>query len=165
VDKSDFLPSERKSMYDCLSLASILTQNYQKFGSPNHFEEIKNYYLLPRANYAVTRLIGKKTTDEVLIQAVKKYAFTINSVLNSIDSYLAKKHNEENLELHLKLNNYLNDDQKKLSLSQKSVLMINSLPEVSSTLVGMRKVEFVKDMLECIKTDYVNNVYDYWLSD
>jgi aryl-alcohol dehydrogenase-like predicted oxidoreductase len=164
VDKSDFSSSEKKSLYDCLSLASILTNNYQSFESPNHFEEIKNYYIIPRADYAISQLVDRKTKDEELIKAVKKYAFAINSVLGSIDGYLAKKHNDRNAELHEKLNTYLFEEQQKLTLSGKAVLMINSLPEVSSTLIGMRKVKFVKDMLECMRSEYVKDAYKFWLS-
>jgi len=165
VGSSNFSSSEKRSLYDCLSLAKIIKSTYQGFNSPNHFEEIKNYYLIPRVNYALSMLVGSGMTNEILIKAIKKYAFAVNNLLDSIYGYLAKRYNEGNKELHAKLDSYLNDEQKKLTLSQKSVLMINSLPEVSSTMVGMRKVEFVKDMLVCMKSDYVNDVYDFWLSD
>jgi aryl-alcohol dehydrogenase-like predicted oxidoreductase len=165
VDNIDFSSSEKRNLYDCLSLAKIIKSTYQSFNSPSHFEEIKNYYLIPRVNYALSLLVGHGMTNEALISIIKKYAFAVNSLLDSIYGYLAQKYNEGNKELHAKLNNYLNEAQKKLTLSQKSVLMINSIPEVCSTMVGMRKVEFVKDMLAGMNSDYVSNVYDFWLSD
>ena len=54
------------------------------------------------------------------------------------------------------------DSYHQLSLSQKSVLMINSLSEISCTLVGMRKEEYVNDIIEI--TDYKpqQKAYEYW---
>jgi hypothetical protein len=40
--------------------------------------------------------------------------------------------------------------------------MINSLPEVSCTLVGMRSQAYVKDVLESVKSNYVGEKYDFW---
>ncbi|MFO7447054.1 MAG: aldo/keto reductase [Ignavibacteriaceae bacterium] len=159
VDKTDFTSSEKKSLYDCLSLASILSQKYEKFESPNHFQEIKGYYLIPRANYAISQLVGKLTNNEELINVIKRYAVTTNILLDSIESDLSLKHNETNRRLHEETAKYLDEEQKKLSLSQKAILMINSLSEVSCTLVGMRKIEYVKDVLGSIRTEYVKNPF------
>ena len=46
-------------------------------------------------------------------------------------------------------------DQQKLSLSQKVILLINSLPEVSCTLVGIRSQSYVKDVLSSVKSNYI----------
>ena len=51
---------------------------------------------------------------------------------------------------------------KKLSLSQKAILLINSIPEVSSTLVGMRNEEYVDDVINSIKNKYFDNYKEIW---
>ncbi len=165
VDKIDFAPSEKRSMYDCLSLAAIISGNYNRFETPHQFQEMKGYYLIPRANYAISELVNKKRDDEDLIKVVRKYAVTTNILLDSVESSLAVKQNKLNQKVHADLNKYLSKEQQKLTLSQKSILMINSLNEVSSTLVGMRRPDYVEDVLGSIRSDYVNNVKNYWLKD
>jgi aryl-alcohol dehydrogenase-like predicted oxidoreductase len=64
--------------------------------------------------------------------------------------------------LHDKLNKYLNDEQREYSLSQKAIAFVNSLNEVSSTLVGMRKVEYVNDVLGSIKFQSNEKLREYW---
>ena len=74
---------------------------------------------------------------------------------NSIESDLARIWNKKNLDLQEKLDIFIEQDQQKLSLFQKVILMINSLPEVSCTLVGMRSQGYVKDVLESVNSKYI----------
>ena len=154
--------SERKSLNECLSLAEILKNNMDKIQSVNQFSEIKGYYLIPRANYAIQNLIKINKEDEKLVSTLNDYAVNVNVLMDSVESLFAKEQNDKNKEIHNELNKYLKKDQTKLSLSQKSILMINSLQEVSSTLVGMRKKEYVDDVLGSIATEYIDNAKDFW---
>jgi hypothetical protein len=80
---------------------------------------------------------------------------------DSIESDLARKWTKKNLDLHKKLDIFMVPAQQKLSLSQKVILMINSLPEVSCTLVGMRKEDYIKDVLLSIKSNYIKEKYEF----
>lgn len=157
-------PSAGKNLIDCLSLAEILKSNRQNFTNPGNFKEVKNYQLIPRANYAINQL-GKHFDDEKAVRTLRNYAVTVNILLDSIYSSLAKRQNEKNTHVHQKLDAYLNNDQKKLTLSQKSVIMINSLQSVTSTLVGMRSEEYVNDIIGSIQSDYVENPGKFWGND
>ena len=154
--------SEKKSITDCLSLGRILKENIEKFESPNHFKEVKGYYLVPRANYAVSQLTKFNPNDEKLIGELKNYALTNNILFDSIESELARKYNKQNQKMHEKINKFLNPEQKSLTLSQKAILMNNSLKEVSCTLVGMRTKSYVDDVLGSIKADYIELIDDAW---
>lgn len=154
--------SEKKNIVDCLSLSKILKTNYDKFESPGDFKEIKLNYFVPRANFAISE-IDKNYPDEVNVtRALRNYAVTTNILLSSIFSDLARKKNKENEALHQSINKYLNDEQKNLSLSQKSILLINSVPQISTTLVGMRNLHYIDDVINSIKSEYVTNALDFW---
>jgi aryl-alcohol dehydrogenase-like predicted oxidoreductase len=75
---------------------------------------------------------------------------------------LGHKKNEKNEVFHKSIDKYLKNEQKKLSLSQKAILLINSVPQVTSTLVGMRNEEYVKDVLNSIKTEYLVDSSLFW---
>lgn len=164
VDEKINNEDERKTLIDCLSVAQILMDNMKKFESPNHFTEVKGYYLIPRANYAVSGLAKSVEEDPEMIKTLTDYALTLNILLDSVESILAKVYNFKNEALHNKLNLYLKKEQFSLSLSQKAVLLCNSLNEVSCTLVGMRKKEYVDDVLGAVKQDYVDDAPVFWNS-
>ena len=150
VNKMNKNFSDKKSLLECLSLGKMLESNYDKFESPDHFTDIKGYYLIPRANFAINEIGKFFQNDDSLEHLLNNFAVTVNITLDSIESELARQWNENNKQLHDELNKYLNDEQTDFSLAQKAIAFVNSLNEVSSTLVGMRKVEYVNDVLGSI---------------
>jgi aryl-alcohol dehydrogenase-like predicted oxidoreductase len=155
---------ERKKLTDCLSMAQILKSERKNFTNPVNFKDIKGYHLIPRANYAINQL-GRNFDDDKAVRALRNYAVTINVLLDSIYSSLAKKQNEKNKYIHRKLDVFLNQGHKRLTLSQKSILMINSLSSVSSTLIGMRNENYVEDVIGSIMSDLIGNAAKFWEND
>jgi aryl-alcohol dehydrogenase-like predicted oxidoreductase len=162
VNKMNKNLNEKKSLLECLSLGKMLESNYDKFESPNHFTDIKGYYLIPRANFAINEIGKFFKSDDSLEHQLNNFAITVNITLDSIESDLARQWNENNKHLHDDLNKYLNDEQRESSLAKKAIAIVNSLNEVSSTLVGMRKIEYVNDVLGSIKFQSYEKLREYW---
>ncbi len=154
--------SEKKNVTDCISLSAILKSNYRKFDSPGNFNEIKSTYLIPRANFAINEIGKSYPNDENVIRALRNYAVTTNIIMDSILSNLAKRKNLENGKFHSAIDKFANSEQQKLSLSQKAILLINSVPQVSSTLVGMKSVNYVEDVQKSIKSEFIGGYADCW---
>jgi hypothetical protein len=154
--------SEKKNVTDCISLSAILKSNYRKFDNPGNFSEIKSTYLIPRANFAINEIGKSYPNDENIVRALRNYAVTTNILLDSIFSNLAKKKNLENEKFHSAINKFANSEQQKLSLSQKAILLINSVPQVSSTLVGMKSINYVVDVEKSIKSESIKQYADFW---
>jgi aryl-alcohol dehydrogenase-like predicted oxidoreductase len=154
--------SEKRNVVDCISVSSILKSNYNKFDSPGSFNEIKTTYLIPRANFAINEISKNYPEDENIVRALRNYAVTTNILLDSIFSNLAKKKSIENEFFHKVIDEFANSEQKKLSLSQKAILLINSVPQVTSTLVGMKDENYVKDVLKSIKSEVFENYIKFW---
>jgi len=146
-------------LYFCFGL---LKSNYKNFDDPGKFREIKTTYLIPRANFAINEIGKNYSTDENILRALRNYAVTTNILLDSIFSNLAKNKNKENHIFHKAIDKFAGFEQQKLSLSQKAILLINSVPQVTSTLVGMKSVNYVKDVRESIKSEYLGKYADYW---
>jgi hypothetical protein len=155
-------PTEKENLRKSISVSQILKTNYTKFNNPGSFNEIKTNYLIPCANYAVTQIGKSYGGDENILRSLRNYAVTTNIVIDSIFSNLAQKKNTENKPIHEVFNKYLSVEQKNLSLSQKITLLINSLPQVSTTLVGMKNIRYVDDVINCIKSDLVPRYMDFW---
>jgi aryl-alcohol dehydrogenase-like predicted oxidoreductase len=154
--------SEKKNLIDCLSLSKILVNNFNKFENPSDFQEIKISYLVPRANFAIIEISKNYPEDINITRSLRNYAVTTNIILSSIFNYLGRIKNKKNEKFHELINAYLNNEQKKLSLSQKIILLINSVPLITSTLVGMRNTDYVKDVINSIKNDYLTDPISFW---
>lgn len=154
--------SEKKNLIDSISVSQILKANYKQFDDPGRFNEIKSTYLIPRANFAVNEINKNYPNDEKIVRSLRNFAVTTNILLDSIFSNLAKKKNLQNLIFHKAIDKIANNEQQKLPLSQKAILLINSVPQVSSTLVGMKSVNYVQDVENSIKSAYFEKYSDYW---
>jgi hypothetical protein len=162
VNKMNNNFNDKKRLLECLSLGKMLESNYDKYESPNHFIDIKGYHFIPRANFAINEIGKFFQNDDSLEHLLNNFAITVNITLDSIESELARQWNEKNKQLHDEINKYLNDEQREYSLSQKAIAFVNSLNEVSSTLVGMRKVEYINDVLGSIKFQSYDKLREYW---
>jgi aryl-alcohol dehydrogenase-like predicted oxidoreductase len=162
VNKIDLETVDKNNLIECLSTGRLLEDNYDKFESPNQFKDMKGMYFIPRANFAINEIGKYFGQGKHIVNRLNNYALTVNIALDSVESDLARHWNEKHKPLHHELDNYLNDTERKLNLSQKAILFINSLAEISSTLVGMRKVKYVKDVIDSIKIQSDKNVEKYW---
>lgn len=156
------LSASEKNIIDCISVSKILKSNYKKFDDPGSFGEIKTTYLIPRANFAINEIGKSFPSDDNIVRALRNYAVTTNILLDSIFSNLAKIKNLKNETFHRPIDRFANNEQQKLSLSQKAILLINSVPEVTTTLVGMKSINYVDDVLKSIKSEVITNFADYW---
>ncbi|MDP2366428.1 MAG: hypothetical protein Q8M94_21965, partial [Ignavibacteria bacterium] len=154
--------SEKNNVVDCISLSKIIKSNYRKFDNPGNFNEIKSTYLIPRANFAINEIGKSYPDDQNVVRALRNYAVTTNILLDSIFSNLAKSKNLENENFHSAIDKFANSEQQKLSLSQKAILLINSVPLVSSTLVGMKNVNYVIDVQKSIKSEFIKEYANFW---
>jgi len=154
--------SEKKNVTDCISLSAILKSNYKRFDSPGNFNEIKSTYLIPRANFAINEIGKSYPNDENVVRALRNFAVTTNILLDSIFSILAKNKNLDNEIFHKAIDKFANNEQQKLSLSQKAILLINSVPEVTTTLVGMKSPNYVDDVQKSINSEFIERYADCW---
>jgi len=162
VEKIDIEKVDKNNLLECLSIGKLLENNYDKFESPNQFKDMKGMYLIPRANFAISEVGKYFGKGKHVVRRLNHYALTVNITLDSVESDLARHWNEMNKKLHNELDKHLNDRERKLKLSQKAILFINSLNEISSTLVGMRKINYVKDVIAYMKIQSDKNLQSYW---
>jgi len=162
VEKIDIKKVDKNNLLECLSIGRLLENNYDKFESPNQFKDMKGMYLIPRANFAIGEVGKYFGRGKHIVRRLNHYALTVNIALDSVESDLARHWNEMNKQLHNELDKHLDNRERKLNLSQKAILFINSLKEISSTLVGMRKIRYVKDVIAYMKIQSDTNLREYW---
>ncbi|UCH65304.1 MAG: aldo/keto reductase [Ignavibacterium sp.] len=162
VNKIEIESVDKNNLIQCLSTGMILESNYDRFESPNQFKDMKGMYLIPRANFAINEIGKYFGQGKHIVNRLNNYALTVNIALDSVESDLARHWNEKNKILHNELDEYLDETERNLNLSQKSLMFINSLSEISSTLVGMRSLNYVKDVVDYIKVQSDRSLENYW---
>lgn len=160
---SELFPEEqKKELINYFSLTGFLKENYNKFENIAHFRDAKSNYFIPRINIALNAVYQKNPKNEAISAELNEYVVYLNMVWDIIDSLYANQANQANSSLHSLLNNYLDEEFYNIPLSQKAILFINSLREVSSVLVGMRSIKYVNDVLEAMNQNYIIDTYKFW---
>jgi aryl-alcohol dehydrogenase-like predicted oxidoreductase len=151
----------REAVNYFLKAGQLLKENWKNFGTIESFNDVKKQFLIPRVNFAFSVMMKSPNLTNEMKDRLDKIARQINKLMKIIETIyglIAKSRSNkihESLNLSVKTND--NDSFKKLSLSQKEIMLINSLDGVSSTLVGMRQNRYVYDVLGALKAGKIEN--------
>lgn len=143
-----------------LKAGQLLKENWKNFGSIESFNDVKKQFLIPRVNFAFTTLVSTPNLTEEMKTKLDKIARQINKLMGIIDSIYGLLANGRSRKIHTKLNEVIEQSEadrfKDLSLSQKAILLINSIKGVSCTLVGMRNEKYIDDVIGSMKAGEIN---------
>jgi hypothetical protein len=87
----------------------------------------------------------------------------IFNIINAVSGYYKNFANKRNHFFHSIINDICGSKYHNLTLSQKSVLLINSIDGVSCTLIGARKEKYVDDIISTLSYDKIENAGDIFL--
>lgn len=138
-----------------LKAGQVMKENWKNFGSIENFNDVKKQYLIPRVNYAFTVIMRSPNLTNEMKTKLDAIARQINKLMDIMESIYGLAANTRSKELHEKLNPVTGENEsrwfKTLSLSQKSIHVLNSFESISCTLVGMRQKKYVDDVIESLK--------------
>lgn len=136
--------------------------NWHEFASVEEWQDISQTILAPRLQYVFDILRPLSKDDEGLYSMLVQYAETADEVFEHISNNYSNRGHARAAKIHDALDSLLPEEDHKLSLSQKAVLLIRSLPGVSSVLVGMRSEEYVDDVVYGLQATPVDNAGERW---
>jgi hypothetical protein len=157
--------SQKHELIEFLSLSKFLKLNLKKISGVTHFNEIKSQYLIPQINFALKEIYNLDRDNPAAVSLLNQFAVTVNILLNSVGSIFAKSKNMENEKIHSMLNDYFVRTEDSIPLSQKAAKIISCLPGVSCVLIGMRKENYVRDIIAANKLETSKNITDFWKID
>ncbi len=147
-----------------LKAGQLLKENWKNFGSIESFNDVKKQFLIPRVNYALTTLVSSPSLTDEMKNKLDIIAKQVNKLMKIMDSIYGLLANVRSKEIHDKLNELIPEGLKDLTLSQKAILLINSLDEISCTLVGMRHEGYVDDAVKSIQHKKLDGARKIWES-
>jgi aryl-alcohol dehydrogenase-like predicted oxidoreductase len=164
LDILDLTKENKEAVSYFLKAGQLLKENWKSFGSIESFNDIKKQFLIPRVNFAISTLTTSPNLTDEMKDKLDKIARQINKLMSIIDSLYGLLSNIGSKDLHVKLNTTVEpaeaDNFKDLSLSQKAILFVNSLKEVSCTLVGMRQQKYVDDVTGALSAGVLIDAFD-----
>jgi len=144
-----------------LKAGQLLKENWKSFGSIESFNDVKKQFLIPRVNFAITAIADSPNLTSEMKDRLDKIAKQVNKMMGIIETIYGIIANSRSKDLHLMLNTAVDSKQadmfKDLALSQKAILLINSIYVISCTLVGMRQKAYVNDVLKSMKAEKIEN--------
>jgi hypothetical protein len=144
-----------------LKAGQILKENWKSFGSIENFNDVKKQFLIPRVNYAFTVMMRSPNITNEMKNRLDAIARQINKLMDIIETIYGLMANTRSKAIHKKLDKLVDEnlypDFKNLTLSQKAVLLLNSFPEISCTLVGMRQKKYIDDVAGSLKRPVIGS--------
>lgn len=125
---------------------TVLEDYKDKFVSVEHFHQTLNYSIIPQIKKLLKRIEALDKKREFY----ENYIELLNSGISKLESYLEAKQSARMKPLLIKLE-LKNSLLKNKSLSQAAVLTLLGFKGINSILVGMRKENYVNDILPILK--------------
>jgi aryl-alcohol dehydrogenase-like predicted oxidoreductase len=155
-------PQAYDAVVKLLSVGQWLDGKWQYLASFDEWRDLLFTVIKPRIQYAFDLLQNTIKTNREVSIALAEYAESIDEVMEHITNFYSTKAAERSVEIHKILDTVLPDEYNELSLSQKSVLMLRSIPGVSSVLVGMRSDEYVDDVIYGLQAKKLEDAEKVW---
>ncbi len=153
----------RMAVEQFLTLGRNLDEgNWHEFATTEEWQDISQKVLAPRIQYAFNILRPLAQQVPSLLTFLTNYAEAVDEAFEHLTNYYGNRGQARSLKIHHALDALIGPDYAELSLSQKAVLLIRSLPQVSSVLVGMRSEDYAEDVIYGLQAPPVPNAAELW---
>ncbi|MFA5403696.1 MAG: aldo/keto reductase [Ignavibacteria bacterium] len=152
-------PEDTKVIKSLLTFGENVKDNALTFGSYEHLTDMIENYYSPRINYLMD-YFESKISDDYTLENFNKYIKEVLRLFNYVSNFYRVFADKRSKFIHSIINNYCGEKLHKLSLSQKAILLINSIDGVNSVLVGARQEKYVDDILKIVEYDKIENAQE-----
>ena len=123
--------------------------NWEKFGSIEHFNDFIEQHLSFKINNLID-FFDEKIKDDYFVELFDRYMKFVFKLLSMISNHYKEFANKRAEYFHSLINEFILDEGKPMTLSQKALLTVASTDGVDIVLVGARKEEYVDNILTII---------------
>jgi len=162
--KYDISEEDFKKLSSALVSGKMIGENWKDFGSIEHLNDVIENHFVPRINFLYDffdmNFSGENNTPTEPREFFYKYIKEVYRLLNFVTNRYKEKANTRSRFLHSLIDEFAEDEFKKLSLSQKAVALLNSIDGVDCVLIGARKEKYVDDALGVLHEGKVENAIE-----
>ncbi|MCY7361217.1 MAG: aldo/keto reductase, partial [Ignavibacteria bacterium] len=151
--------SDEKDLNDfkkLLNFGKLVEENWKFFGSIEHYNDMLTQLFVPKISDIMLK-IEDKITGEDTIDFSGRYLKECYKLLNFVGNYYKLRADKRSKFIHSLINKNLDERFHKNTLSQKSVMLLNSIDGVDCVLTGIRKESYVDDICEILNSEKILN--------
>ena len=142
------IPSEdTKVIKSLLTFGENIRDNALTFGTYEHLTDVIENYFSPRINYLID-YFEAKISDDFTLESFNKYIKEVYRLFNYLSNYYRIYADKRAKYIHSLVNDICDERFHGLTLSQKAILLLNSVKGVDCVLVGARSEKYVDDILK-----------------
>ena len=153
---------DMKILKSLFAFGKTFYDNWKSFGSIEHLNDFIENYLSSRIQY-LSDYFEDKITDDFILESFNKYMSEVFELMNFVSGYYKNSAGKRSKYLHNIINDLCDSKYHGLTLSQKAVLLVNSVDGVNCTLVGTRKEEYVDDMVKILDYEKIENAKEVFI--
>lgn len=139
-----------------LNFGKTIEENWKFFGSIEHFNDTVNQIFAPGINQ-ILETVEENIPDENSKDLFSGYIKDIYKLLNFVRKYYNLRAAKRSIFINSLINKKLDEKFHGLTLSQKSVLLLNSVNGVNCVLAGMRKEKYAEDLIPVLGRRDIEN--------
>jgi len=152
-------PEDTKIIKSLFTFGENIKDNTLLFGSYEHLTDIIENYYSPRINYLLD-YFETKISDDYTLENFNKYIKEVYRLFNYLSNFYRVTADKRAKYIHSIMNDIFDKKFHGLTLSQKAILMLNSIDGVDCVLVGARKEKYVDDVLKILDYEKIDNAMD-----
>lgn len=143
-----------------LVVGELIEANLPFISGREQWHDVVNYYVLPRVE-RVLHLVAHSSQPDVGTWQMR-YEGAIRHLLATLEQHFRRISQVFNESLTQAVDAVLPADRRSLSLSQKAIVMLRSVPGIDVVLVGMRQEAYVDDVLGALAIPPIPDAERAW---
>jgi aryl-alcohol dehydrogenase-like predicted oxidoreductase len=141
-------PATQSQVMEQVATGAVLKQHRQSFGTYERWQELQEYYFLPRVKGVFQFLKQQLNLAEEISSWVNSHLEKLEAVLEAVASSYREEAAERCGQIKNRLSSADTDWSEAVTLSQMAIRALRSTAGITTVLVGMRREDYVKDVLE-----------------
>jgi aryl-alcohol dehydrogenase-like predicted oxidoreductase len=150
----------KQHLRQILVIGELVESNRAYISGREQWHDVVNHYILPRVERVLH--IVAHGSHPGLGQWQQTYEAAVQQLLSTLEFHYRHLGQERTRTLTAAVDAVLDETHRRLSLSQKAIVMLRSLPGVDVVLVGMRQEPYVDDVLGALSVPAIPEAQHAW---
>ena len=139
---------QERQLQEIFTVGRALKGRWQQFGTYYNWDDVQTRYLVPRVQSGVNFLSGRSGLPAPVASWLTSYVNALNGAMQAVDAVYQAQANRKSEAVRERVVAADEEWAEAESLSQMALRALRSTAGVTTVLVGMRRREYVDDVLE-----------------
>ena len=162
LSKVELTEEDFKKLGRTLTFGKKIDEKWADYGTIEHLNDVIEHYFVPRINF-LSAYFEDNITDNDASVFFNNYLKEVYKMLNMLSRHYKNKANQRSKYINLIINKKCAEIFQSLSLSQKAILLLNSVEGVNCVLVGARQEKYINDIVPLLNHEKISNAKGIFL--